>query len=246
MSFETILSLYRRGLSLGDIASRLGTRKANISQMLNAMYLLGVRLGNRYRGRSVKIYNVPKLVALRDAGLSFAKIAQKCKISAFTAYQLVRAYQELVLGRKVDINPTKRAQREKSKIMALRSEGMSMRAIAREIGLNLQAIRRVIRIESGGRDWTPKLIDNSAVLELRRQGNSHGTIAQRLGLNRKTVAKIVNASDDLEPDFKRPIVHSARVDKSTILEFRAQGLTYDAIAARTGISRKSVQNRERG
>ncbi len=246
MSFETILSLYRRGLSLGDIASRLGTRKANISQMLNAMYLLGVRLGNRYRGRSVKIYNVPKLVALRDAALSFAKIAQKCKISAFTAYQLVRAYQELVLGRKVDINPTKRAQREKSKIMALRSEGMSMRAIAREIGLNLQAIRRVIRIESGGRDWTPKLIDNSAVLELRRQGNSHGTIAQRLGLNRKTVAKIVNASDDLEPDFKRPIVHSARVDKSTILEFRAQGLTYDAIAARTGISRKSVQNRERG
>jgi DNA-binding CsgD family transcriptional regulator len=246
ISFKTVLSLYRSGLRRGEIASRLGTAKAYIDSMLDAMHLLGIRLGNRYRGRSVKIYNVPKLVALRDAGLSFAKIARKCRICESRAYHLVRAYQELVLGRKVDINSTKRAEREKAKIMTLRSEGRSMRAIAREIGLSLPLIRRVICIESGGRDRTRKLIDNSAVLELRRQGNSHGTIAQRLGLNRKTVAKIVNASDDLEPCFKRPIVHSARVDKSAILEFRAQGLSYDAIAARTGISRKSVQNRERG
>ncbi len=250
---EQLLALAREGLPTSEIAARLGLARATAKARLASLRRRGLLPALKRRVFSLK--EDERLLALRAAGLWNQEIASRMGLPVNAITDRVRALRRRGLAVATPATPvvTLRRRVQDDQLLAWMQEGLRPSQIAARVGLSAGAIvyqlralrRRGVEVRTPKGPWPPtrERVSNRKLLALARAGLRSGAIARQVHRDPSTVRDWLRAlrQRGLLPPIA--VNNQRRFTDEQLLALRSKGLSYEAMAARFGVSPGTVHRR---
>ena len=230
-----ILELTKKGKKQKEIAKELNVTPSTISKKIRKMMLEDIDVPNTKERVSDE-----DILALRRKGLKMNEIAKLLNTSPATVSRRLSNMRErginfpISVGEKSDIN---------SKIIELKVEGVSQKEIAKKLNITQSSVS--LRLKTMRKNGVPieapksesKKIDEK-IISLRENGMRNEEIAIELNLSHSTIVHRIKRMKDrgiIIPNVKRK-TKEVIIDYAKIEELKKQGLFYEQIADKLGVS----------